>query len=697
MQTGEPREMVAYSSQPGRSKEGVIKDTTNAVHAQCCTTPLDALKPITLDQITEPKVYRGHYLICRTLTDAALALATTVVVEDLNEDEQEVTLIHVTTSYGTAFPCGTIMVIKEPNAVSPTLDSSDDPRCSAQEAAHTKLGICVMSPTDIVLLDETDEILAKLGAHNWCKPETLNADELRLAGNKCFAAKDFGGSLKLYERALRLQPDAAVLLLNKSAALLKLERFSEAYSVAEKALHAGADKEKALFRMGQSMVGFAYEASHWQKAASAFETLVQEFPANKEGRALLKRAEDRLREWRTGKYDMNRLYTEAIEQGKRNIEIAQFVGSIDTVEIPGKGKGLVASKDVPKGTLLMVSKAIACSSLDDFKDYDLSCYRCVNAESKCVLLNEIRIAQTMLRNRESAASVYSLWAGEEYSREDAPSTQCIDTARIHKICQLNSFNIDAPLPVTDGNTQVEAEKRSTIHVLPAFVNHSCVGNAYRAFYGDVLVGHAIRDIKKGEEITWSYVEGEQPLEAREESLRHYGFRCECELCQLDRSDTRHEEREKIAKKCEKMVPLMEKEPERYVAEFASLVRQMRETYSARMAFRLRLKDPLNALFVAYSEVGRLEDALQAGKESLECLDEYHLFTIGPEICLKLATLLNDLIWNAHDEGNERLVGVYEKQRDKYLHGARERVRVRSGMDLDIQQYRLAKGYLPELP
>lgn len=132
--------------------------------------------------------------------------------------------------------------------MSPTLDSSDDPRCSAQEAAHTKLGICVMSPTDIVLLDETDEILAKLGAHNWCKPETLNADELRLAGNKCFAAKDFGGSLKLYERALRLQPDAAVLLLNKSAALLKLERFSEAYSVAEKALHAGADKEKALFR-----------------------------------------------------------------------------------------------------------------------------------------------------------------------------------------------------------------------------------------------------------------------------------------------------------------------------------------------------------------------------------------------------------------------------------------------------------------
>ncbi|KAH7712628.1 TPR domain protein [Aphelenchoides avenae] len=689
--------MVEHSSQPGPSKEGFRKNTVNAVHSHCCTTPLDALRPITLDQIKEPNVYRGHYLICRTSTDATLALATTVVVEDLNEDEQEVTLINVTTTYGTAFPCGTIMLIKEPNAVSTTLDSSDNPRCSSQEAAHAKLEICVTSPTDIVLLDETDATLAKLGAHKWCEPETLSADELRLAGNKCFAAKDFRGSLKLYERALRLQPDAAVLLLNKSAALLKLERFSEAYSVAEKALRAGGDREKALFRMGQSMLGFAYDAAHWQKALSAFGALVQEFPANKEGRALLKRAEDRVREWRTGKYDMNRLYTEAIEQGKRSIEIAQFVGPLVTENIPGKGKGLVAAKDITKGTLLMVSKAFACSSQGDFKDYDLSCYRYVNAESKCVLLNEIRIAQTMLRNRESVASVYSLWAGEEYSREDAPSTQYIDTARIHKICQLNSFNIDAPMPVADGDTQAEAEKRSTIHVLPAFVNHSCVGNAYRAFYGDVLVGHAIRDIKKGEEITWSYVEGEQPLEAREESLRHYGFRCECELCHLDRSDTRHEEREKIAQKCELMVPLMEKEPERYVVEFASLVRLMRETYSARKEFRLRLKDPLNALFAAYFELGRLEDALRAGQESLECLDEYHLYTIGPEICLKLATLLNDLIWNAHDEGNERLVGVYEKQRDKYLREAREHVRVRSGMDLDIQQHRIAKGYLPDLP
>jgi hypothetical protein len=124
---------------------------------------------------------------------------------------------------------------------------------------------------------------------------------------------------------------------------------------------------------------------------------------------------------------------------------------------------------------------------------------------------------------------------------------------------------------------------------------------------------------------------------------------------------------------------------------------MRETYSARKDFRLRLKDPLNALFAAYFKLGRLQEALRAGMESLGCLDEYHLYTIGPEICLKLATVLNDLIWNAHDEGNDRLVRTYEAQRDKYLREARERVRVRSGMDLDIQQYRLAKGYLPELP
>ncbi|KAF5365332.1 hypothetical protein D9758_005411 [Tetrapyrgos nigripes] len=65
------------------------------------------------------------------------------------------------------------------------------------------------------------------------------------------------------------------------------------------------------------------------------------------------------------------------------------------------------------------------------------------------------------------------------------------------------------------------------------VNHSCSTNADRSWDSPTfsLQLRAARDIKKGEEITLSYIDGLlKPASDRQRRLRSYGFQCTCQAC-----------------------------------------------------------------------------------------------------------------------------------------------------------------------
>ena len=65
-----------------------------------------------------------------------------------------------------------------------------------------------------------------------------------------------------------------------------------------------------------------------------------------------------------------------------------------------------------------------------------------------------------------------------------------------------------------------------------------------------MLFHAIKDIKKGEEITTMYSQPFRSFPSRDQSFRlNYGFTCECRLCQLDRNDAECEERERLVEMC----------------------------------------------------------------------------------------------------------------------------------------------------
>lgn len=102
-----------------------------------------------------PKIHLGKFLVCRTLSKGMATIGTTVLVEDLNGDVEELGLYNFRPALdrdGSWIAPGTILAIKEP---------------------YLKYGISsvfirVDSPSDVIFIHETDEkTLDEVGAIKW--------------------------------------------------------------------------------------------------------------------------------------------------------------------------------------------------------------------------------------------------------------------------------------------------------------------------------------------------------------------------------------------------------------------------------------------------------------------------------------------------------------------------------------------------
>jgi hypothetical protein len=57
--------------------------------------------------------------------------------------------------------------------------------------------------------------------------------------------------------------------------------------------------------------------------------------------------------------------------------------------------------------------------------------------------------------------------------------------------------------------------------------------------------HAVKDLKKGEEITLSYITPLEPYTIRREVLLKRGFECDCQLCKTDKADKDYARRQRM--------------------------------------------------------------------------------------------------------------------------------------------------------
>ena len=177
-------------------------------------------------------------------------------------------------------------------------------------------------------------------------------------------------------------------------------------------------------------------------------------------------------------------------------------------EVPGKGKGLVARRKIPKGTRILSEEPIVRVPEAVLHSQALtpSIRRQVDALSP--------------EQRQAFLSMHNIHA------DDADS-------RYLGIVQTNA------LPFGDN------VREGGIFLDACRINHAYDNNAQKSWNENIKRHsvHALRDIEKGEEITIYYLGVLNGREARQEALRRkFAFTCSCRLCSLPPDQSRESDR-----------------------------------------------------------------------------------------------------------------------------------------------------------
>ncbi|KAH7716333.1 hypothetical protein AAVH_16230 [Aphelenchoides avenae] len=390
---------------------------------------------------------------------------------------------------------------------------------------------------------------------------------------------------------------------------LRRGHFSRAYEKAEKALGDGNDKERCLRILGSA----AYGMRQWELSVRHYEELTHAFLSNQHTQDGLFAALSRLAEERTGNYDFEQLY-EAALMGETDIDVADYVGPIEVVDIPRRGKGIVATRDVKKETLLLVSKAFAI------------------ATSFNGLLNAIE--EKFARKPERIVEVAGLYYGCERSAATSRESDgkiVIDRNRLLLVCSYNTFQI---APYSDAP---EPQPQEGIWILPSFFNHSCLENACRTFYGDVMTAYALADIEQGEELTLSYVPLMDSYVHRKSNIAEYDVVCDCRLCELDREDPRCKEREQLAEGTIEKFMERPHSAQEAIPTLTRVMGQISESYAGRPEdMKTQLYWPLKTLAIAHQAKEELAEAVKYLLEAVKCIPECAMPIKGVEAYVHIA-------------------------------------------------------------
>ncbi|KAG5933334.1 hypothetical protein E4U60_004532 [Claviceps pazoutovae] len=199
---------------------------------------------------------------------------------------------------------------------------------------------------------------------------------------------------------------------------------------------------------------------------------------------------------------------EGESQGTSAIISAAETSMYALQDVSGKGKGLIATRHIPRGTRILAEKALISlpKGMYSGKRDDLI------RQQVEALTNDQRDAFLSMRNI--------------HPFENLPA-QCLG------IIQTNA------LPAQ------EYPDTQAIFLEACRINHDCQNNAIHQWNANIEQGtvHAMRDIQPGEEITISYVFSLKSRETRQKQLKDsFDFTCSCRLCSLPKDESEERDR-----------------------------------------------------------------------------------------------------------------------------------------------------------
>lgn len=496
-----------------------------------CTVALQSLKSIYLRDLKLEGHHRGRFLILKAICEPKRMASIMNAVEDQNGDVDRVAIYNlpINTSINKDLPKGAFVAVKEPYYTS-TIDGG--------------VLIRIDHPSDLVQLRLPDSSLIPSSM----KPSSatsVSPTKLTEIGNAAFNWHDWHAAVECYSAALGLKQDnddlRPLLHSNRSQARINLGHYELALQDALVAIGQGdnspnEDKPlclKSLHRAGRA----AYELGDFLAAKQYFSRGLELSSGNNNALVQLQRTEERLREQSTGEFDFAAMSNSVTEDGTI-LDYASFLKNTKVASVGDRGRGLFATKHLGPGDVILVEKAFYAtferdvpketSVIVDVKEGQISLEK--QAERVHGTIDKI------LHNPKQASRYMDLYDGGKFQNKvvkfmDGMAT--VDIFRVQAIDRLHGFDFPGIKSSKDGSGEKSLAAGIWLHV--SYIDHSCIPNADRSFIGDMMIIRATRGIKAGEEISLSYLVPEHSYQERRKRLSHYGFECDCPLCEVEKS------------------------------------------------------------------------------------------------------------------------------------------------------------------
>ncbi|KAJ6118364.1 hypothetical protein N7471_013831 [Penicillium samsonianum] len=585
-----------------------------------CVSPFSKLNKVMINSLCLETHHRERYLLLRTITQTDTMTAVMAIVEDedgsvlmlqLYNQEQEL-------SGAQKLREGTVLVVKEPYV---------------KVMADGDYGIRVDHLSDVWFIPEFDDLVP----FSWRKRVTQadeNASSWKAKGSEHFDQGDYRSAIQCYSKTLETHPSPELLVvaqLNRALSFLKSYNFDAALRDVNDVLQVSELSEEALFRKAQAL----YQLRRFKESCETHAILTEQYPDNTMAAHEYARASARLVEQDGGKYEFGKMILEARKRQPPRLDRGSYIGPVTVKQTQSHGRGLFTTEAVKAGDLLFCEKAFAHAFHDENASKDLRLLLNVDMDKATIgtqgELIEL-IVQKLYKNPSLLPGFVDLHHGTYKSVDvlEVDVIPVVDTFLVERIILLNSFGCpllsrESHIRSVKGDDDTAKKANQQFHSsgvwsMASYINHSCLSNAHRSFIGDMMIVRASRDLPPNTEITFWY---KSPMIREPEelpvNLQHWGFKCDCILCQDTRSPSMSvlSKRNRISDDLRRLF----KRSNMNLRKIEDTISSLAGTYCrpASEVPRLALDSPYLSLAAIYASSRKLEKAVEFGLMSLESL------------------------------------------------------------------------------
>jgi hypothetical protein len=354
------------------------------------------------------------------------------------------------------------------------------------------------------------------------------------------------------------------------------------------------------------------------------------------------------------------MYTRLNKRESVRLDVADYTGPAKVIDIVDKGKGMVVTRDVEPGELLLAAKAFSISYGSEHGRLTRQHFNTLTNEMEekpnTLVPLTINTIINVKNNPKMGKDLYSLYAGNTDRNVDL-SNGLIDAYRIGRICKFNSFSTVQFCRNVD--------KASGLWILPALINHSCHFNTKATFFGDIMCFRPVKTLKANEEITIPYIDVTLSLDVRKKFFERYNFVCKCTLCEIDRNDPNYTYRQILIN--EKHMAILN---QRSLVLLQKFIDEIKGTFvGSRDDLKYQLIGLLESLAELFKQQGDYRSELSTYGEILSIV-ENSLDYISIVVLVKMADIYLSKMSRPKLAKN-RLAKAIEKS--KILHGATKEI------------------------